>query len=526
MSSFDPIPRRLRRLATRPGPLAALTVLSLLTSAATARGQGNFQPLERGDYEEREETVAVLEGLQVGGEYAIRQQKLTSDDLRGEERDTQIHQDIRLRLSTIVHRDISVNMVLEPAQQDLSDGNIRRRSEQERSRLPESQPTNIGAREAYLLYNFNPNSGLFLGKTELHLGDRRGKVFHGIVPGMTFDCELGTWCMPFGGFKIGDEGEDWVYHLALKYTGWDTREQELREAFEVEVFRFWYTEKNVPLGRNLGPGFFPVDFDENNPSGGGLLTTDDAGNPIFYDAHGYDYYGLRLNWEAGPFWLYTDVVAHQGSRIYHRYRRPDTGIDGLMQFNNREDIRRQREKVRGFAVESEIGYRWGTGQVGLRFLHATGDPRRPTNDGQNYLRGLDGYYELTPGTYRGTRLYFNGAGGDVAQGAGLGHSINNTRMIGAFYEFANPPQEELGYATGIYHLEHNNDVLDTTGRKVSYIGLEWDNMVSWYVHKAATVQFELNFLQQGPAFSPDDFTAPNRQRDLLTQALARFVYRF
>ena len=114
-----------------------------------------------------------------------------------------------------------------------------------------------------------------------------------------------------------------------------------------------------------------------------------------------------------------------------------------------------------------------------------------TSNKQGLFRGRDGFYEVTPGSYRGTRLYFNGSDNSVEQGSGLGHSVNNIEMFGFFMDFRDPHGKELDYSLGIYKLELNRPVIDSNGNRQSNVGVEVDNMLSFYVHKAIKLQFEL-----------------------------------
>lgn len=519
-----------RRLG--PGPGAAevlgvvLAVLSAVLLAALgprwAAAQANYKPLERGDFVEEEEVVHVLKGVEASLDYAIQFADLSANDLPGEDEETKFIQDIRLGLTTAFHRDVALKLVLEPFPEPLSDGNIRREPRTERGRIAESQEIGINAREAYLRYNFNPRSGMLFGKQELSLADRRGKLFNAIVPAVTFDCEVGTWCMPFGAAKLNEGTADWLYHWALEYTAWDDAQPVLRSSLEVEIFRLWYTEKDVPLGKNNGPTYASEDPLIANFT----QATDDAGNPIYYDVHGHTVFGFRLNWEAGSFFWNFDWITSQGSRIYHRFRVPGQGIGGEMQFTSREDLRRQRKKINGFAIESEIGLRGPLSHIGVRYMFADGDKSRPTGDGRDFLRGLGGFYELTPGSYRGTRLYFNGFDSEVDQGMGLGHSINNTILLGLFWEIDDPDGEKIGYRGGIYDLRHVHAVLDARGDKQRLIGVEWDNMLILYWHKALQAQLEVNLFLQEPAFSYDDFTPPDTAEEGILQIIGRIVYQF
>jgi hypothetical protein len=508
-----------------PHPLLILGIGAvagaLLASAAAA--QTNFEPLERGDYTEEEERVYVLKGIEASLKYAMRLKDLDAGDASGEQETTRVDQDVRLGLKTAFHRDMAVHLVLEPFQEPLTDSNIRREPQTGRGRIADGQTLAVNAREAYLRYEFNPNSGMLFGRQEVSIADRKGMVFNGIVPAVTFDCRVGTWCFPFGAFKINESTADWVYHFGLTYRAWEERRDDARHALEAGVYRIYYTEHNVPLGRNNGPAFFNPD----QPTvANDTQATDDADVPVYYDAHGHAIFGLNVDWDAGPLFWNLNFANSQGSRVYHGFRAPGEGIQD-MEFDTAGSVEKRRKKVRGWALHTELGWRWAGGLMGLRFLHATGDPdRRDLNDGRAFLRGLGGYYELTPGAYDGTRLYFNGSDSQVDGGAGLGHSINNTRMLGIFFNVEDPETNKLGYRTGLYDLRRVNSVIDTKRKHQDHIGLEYDNMLIWFFHKSARAQFEINLLKQDGAFSYDDFALPDRKEDLIVQAIARIVYEF
>src|SRR5262249_50877296 len=144
--------------------------------------------------------------------------------------------------------------------------------------------------------------------------------------------------------------------------------------------------------------------------------TDNAGNAIYYDAAHQNYGGLRVNWLGGNWFANWDFNSEQGERRYHRYRDPDGGIVGDPAYSSGTGESRKRETINGYASELEFGWRWLQGRAGLRWLTASGDSAEPSDAGQSYLRVLQGYHEITPGTYRGTRLWFNGADSDVTQG--------------------------------------------------------------------------------------------------------------
>ncbi|HEX7928879.1 MAG TPA: hypothetical protein VF678_14885, partial [bacterium] len=432
-------PRRLSTTFSRNGWRPALFAV-LLASAVllpdSAHAQLNFKPLDRGDVKEVEQRLTVVRdgqgkefALELGGDFALRERTERAKDLPGLDNRTQLDQDFRLQFRTWFHQDVAMNLTLQTTPNGLDDSNLRGARTEDRGTLADGKNLSLTAREAYLMWNANPNSHLFFGKQEVSLGDRRGKVYDALMPGAQFDCRLGTWCMPFGAIKIGPNSADWIYNWGLSYRAWDERQNNMRNVLEVEIFRIFYTEQNVPLGKNLGPAFFNKDCPDvgaftcasstQNPS----QMVDSAGNAIYYDASHQNYGGLRVNWLGGNWFANVDFSSEQGERQYHRYRNPDGGIVGDVAPDAANGFSRKREIINGYATEAEAGWRWLQGRAGVRIMSASGDLADATD---SYLRVLQGYHEITPGTYRGTRLYFNGSDSDVTQGAGLGHSVNNT----------------------------------------------------------------------------------------------------
>jgi hypothetical protein len=263
-----------------------------------------------------------------------------------------------------------------------------------------------------------------------------------------------------------------------------------------------------------------------------------AANPIYYDATAYNYFGLRLDWQASRFFLNFDFTNAQGSRAYHLYKDPAKGVTLGPNYTVGTGSLFSNQAISGNASEVELGWRWAPekrGQFGVRFMSASGDRNFDTVDASGRYRspdgaatshGLNGYYEITPGTYRGTRLYFNGANTQVDLGGGLGHSVNNKQVWGIYFDYADPEGNKIGYSGGLYQIDLNNSVLNAVGTPVKNVGIEVDNMLTWYVHKNLHFQFEANLLTSGGAMSVDDNTPPPADKQLFVQALARVVYRF
>ncbi|MDH4246670.1 MAG: hypothetical protein OEW39_02510, partial [Deltaproteobacteria bacterium] len=450
--------------AFRMFPSAVLALL-LAGAPSAVRGQVNFKPLERGDYTEVEERIISVRGLEVGLDYALTLENREYSGLPAGGKGTNHLQDLRLRLQTTLHRDIALHLTLGPNQHNMQNGDLRVEEVRQGSdgRLRDSQPTTLGLRESYLRYGFNPRSFILLGKHELSLGDRQGKIFNAIVPAYTFDCQAGTWCMPFGIGFLGKRAGDAVYHWGLQFNAWDEYANGQQDKLSVEIFRIIYLEQQVPLGKNLGPTNYNPDYSSANPATAPLSSQllDSKGIPVTYDARKENYYGVRWDFRSGRFYWNGDATGHQGQRLYH-----SEGTEAVF-------------KVRARAGETELGMRWSTGQAGLRMMTASGDPYEDSSSSASYLRHLRGYHEITPGSYSGTRLYFNGGDSEVDQGAGLGHSISNTRLVGLVLRIGDPENRQVSYNTGLYQLQLNQNILNRQGLPVSKIGLEWDNMLVW-----------------------------------------------
>jgi hypothetical protein len=539
-------PARLRALA-RFSMTAVLLTATLVCGAATVRAQAqpNFKPVERGDITETEQKLLVIRGIEVGGDYAFRLRQDKDKDLAHLDQGTTMDQDFRLRLNTVFNEDVAMHLTLQTATTNLDATNLRSQPVDNRGREANGVTLQLAAREAFLQYRFNPNSAINLGQFELELGDKRGKVYHAIASGIGFDCRVGTWCMPFGATKGGPGAADWIYHWALRYNAYDEPAETGRRFFSVEIFRIVYTESGVPLGNNLGPATYNaatptaatrVQLTDDCAAAG---CGDPGGNPVFYDATGFNYFGLRLDWQPSAFFLSFDVTNGQGSRTYHRLPDPATGLlPGFVGTNGAPGAVATTQSMDGYATEVELGWRWAPekrGRAGLRYMTASGDRNAETVDAAGryrspgsraYSRGLNGYYEITPGTYQGTRLYFNGADTQVDLGGGLGHSVNNKQLWGLYFDIADPESSHVGYSGGLYQIDLNTSVLNLAGKPVKNVGTEWDNMLTWYLHKRLSVQFEANLLTSAGAMSIDDNTPPQAHPQLFVQTLARVVYRF
>ena len=504
---------KFKMILQRALPLALL--MSVAYQVQPAMGQVNFKPLERGQYTEVEEKLIVLRGLEVSADYALRTRINSNDNLDNDAKGTDTHQDLRLNLKTMFHRDVAIHLNLELGTTNFAGNNLREAPGDDRAGLADSQTMAIMAREAYLRYQFNPKSAILMGKHEISIGDRKGKIFNAIVPGITFDCRIGTWCMPFGMAKTGPDAGDALYHVGFRYTAWKFEKDNAIDTLQVEVFRIKYSEGKIPLGKNLGPARFNPDNATNtNPVGGAdasqyLQSTD--GPPIYYDSHGQDIFGISVLWRSGPYFLNFDFLGNKGTRKYHTYQSSNFTIN----------------EIKGNALELEFGKRMPDFHVGFRLLNGSGDAYIAGTGNQPELnRALGGYFEITPGTYRGSRLYFNGASSQLDQGAGLGHSINNIRMYGVFIDVNKDSQKQLEYSFGLYKLSFNEPILDLSGVLQDDIGIELNNLFIWNLHKALKIHFEINAIRAGGAFSVDDFTRPNQVQDDFIQGIFRVVYSF
>ena len=516
--------------------LASGCLLSLNTSLWA---QSNFIPLEKGDYKELEERPTYAPVLEVGGSYRLRNRWIDANP----EPETppgfpnagtlSFEQDLRIFLRSTAHRAASIQLELATAQAPFNNADLRPPAE--RPNAPDSQDVDLVARQAYLEFRANPRDQLRVGKQELRLGDRRGKVFSGLLTGIAQQCTAGSFCYEAGALKLQDDTADWLYTLSLDYPLFyelDAAGQP-ENVMRVEVFRIIYTERNIPLGRNNAPGFRLSNGDLDRLRGTSFANTNSCSSelkrqavvggqdctPVHFDATSQDYYGVRFTWNTPSWRWYSDLLGNQGNRAYYSLGANNDYGQSLGSY-----------AVAGVATEHELSYLWDNHQVTGLFLYASGDEQLEDggaidNKGQNYQRSIRAFHEIVPGTYRGTNFYFNGGSPDWQSGTGLGHTIANTQMLGARYRFTVEGSETF-YEAGFYSLEHVEPVMTTSGGKASHIGVEWDNTFSWKLRDFVTWDLELNFFRQGKAFRYDDYQPAEEGSDSVTHFASRVYYSF
>ena len=197
-------------------------IFVLLGTLHSLSAQSYFVPLERGDYFERKEHLTFSPGVELSGDYRFRTSKIHSSELPLSRAETNspeefsFDQDIRLRLRSTVHRIISINLELATDQEPLYQSDIRA-LRSSRSTAADSQSVKILARQSYLEFNRNPNEETKIGKQAINIGDRKGKVFAGILSGFSQRCKAGTWCYEIGGMKLSSADGDWLYYFSLDY---------------------------------------------------------------------------------------------------------------------------------------------------------------------------------------------------------------------------------------------------------------------------------------------------------------------
>ena len=515
-------------------PLLLFPVLSFsafLASFVSVSAQSYFVPLERGDYKEREEQLMFAPGVELSGDYRLRISKIKSTALPLKRSETNspeelsFDQDIRLSLRSTVHRIISLNLELATDQEPIYQSDIRA-SSSSRTTGVESQTANIFARQSYLELTRNPNEETRIGKQVINIGDRKGKVFAGILSGYAQRCKAGTWCYEVGGMKLSSADGDWLYFFSLDYPFWyevDSR-GEIIDSLRIEMFRIKYTEHDVPLGLNnipakrlststlssLESGGFTSGSSCNTSLSAYTLNSDCK--PIYYNANEQEYFGLRIQWETPVWSVYADVISNQGNRDYYQY-------------DDRHNL--DKRKISGGAAELELSWKKPGEQFTFIGMMAQGDEQLSdsSRSGENYLRSLDGYYEISPGTYRGTQFYFNGGSPDLNSGTGLGHSINNTQMGGFRYRY-DIPETTAVYRLGLYELQHLKPVLDANGVKSSMIGVELNNTFSMVYAGHAKIDLDVNAFQPARGFSYNDHTATTGRKDMIIHLAGRLTYSF
>jgi len=511
---------------------SAFSLFVSLANSGSAQAQSYFVPLERGDYKERKERLTFSPGVELSGDYRFRTSKLKSTALplsrtaTNSPEEFSFDQDIRLRLRSTVHRIISLNLELATNQEPIYQSDIRT-SRSSRTTGSESQTANITARQAYLEFNRNPNEETKLGKQVINIGDRKGKVFAGILSGYAQRCKAGTWCYEIGGMKLSSADGDWLYFFSLDYPFWHEVDSqgEIIDSLRIEMFRIKYTEHDVPLGLNNIPAKRLSSSNLSSLESGGGFTSGSGCNtslagytlnsdckPIYYNSNEQEYFGLRIQWETPVWSVYADLISNQGNRDYYQY-------------DDRHNL--DKRKISGGAAEMELSWKKPGEQFTFIAMMARGDEQiaDSSRSGANYQRSLNGFYEISPGTYRGTQFYFNGGSPELNSGTGLGHSINNTQMGGFRYRY-DIPETSAVYRFGLYELKHLKPVLDAFGTKSSMIGVEWDNTFTMVYAGHAKIDVDFNAFKPARGFSYDDHTVPSGNIDMIFHFAGRLTYSF
>ncbi|MDH4120583.1 MAG: hypothetical protein OEV94_02620 [Deltaproteobacteria bacterium] len=517
--NVSPIFRPCSRLAAT---VIMLGVAGFVLLPSAAHAQYNFTPLEKGDIQEQEDRVLVVQGLKAGGDYAFWAQISGDKELTAAQRALNFNQHFRLKLDSAPLRQADMHLTLEVLPSGLNSVSLRS--------IPTapSAPTNDGlnlaltAREAYFRWRFNPLSGLVMGKQALTLGDAHGKVFQGLTTGLSCECKMGTWDFPVSVARTGSDNGNWMTNIGFGYTAWEEGEAPgSRDRLKVSIFRLVYDESNVPLGKNLGPSVYTA----ATPGTANSTQMADGGTPnaVFYDVNGMEYFGLRVEWESGWFFLDTDVTSGQGKRKYHRYRDPVTGLPtAALSTGNTYEI----ASVSGGVLQVETGIQGGVQKFSLQFLQANGDPYVDPATAGVYTRTLQGYYPITNNTFAGPRYYFNGFSSQVGDGTGLGNSISNTQVTGLVYTYDDPKDSKKKFLVGLYGLSLVQPTMDATLKPQKNLGVELDGIMTFYFAEELQFEMELDMFSKGPAFRYPDTWALATQTGGLYRLQARFLYHF
>ncbi len=533
------------------GTLIFLSLFSLLWGATTTIfAQSNFTPLSPGDIQEKDEIWAFSPGLKISADYRLHmiqkdRKALPSKKEKG--RDSQallFEHDLRINLRSTAHRNLSINLEIEVNQGSFQDADLRAKNSS--GQTADSQEAKITARQAFLEYNSNPRNILRFGKHPFNIGDRHGKVFSGILTGISQDCAAGTWCYGLAAAKLGKHPADWLYLGSLDYPVFQDKNADgtINNRLNIEIFRIFYTERDIPLGKSNGPT--PRDKDalnrlakvyaegsEQEKQEARSLSkqvVDQQGKPLYYDALQQQYFGMRLEWEISSFFLRFDITSNQGIRKYHlaedskgNIEKPDFG-ENTAEFKN---SKKARYSLLGVASELEMHYQLENHQFGFRWMQASGAKERfdSENKGVNFLRSLNSYYEIVPGSYQGTNFYFNGGGLGLDGGTGLGHSISNTSLLGGWYRW-DIEDYDVYYQTGFFKLTRTESVYNERGELAKDIGREWDNTLSWKPDKNLSTELEVNLFQAGKAFNVNDNQTPPKKNASLRHLVARISYSF
>ncbi len=201
-------------------------------------------------------------------------------------------------------------------------------------------------------------------------------------------------------------------------------------------------------------------------------------------------FGINIKWYAGNFGLLFHTAQNFGKKAYHYGGGDSDAVPGAERQTLGRFYRLEWQQLAGSST-----------QFGAVAFMASGG-KANSNDDFPWSNN-DGYFEWNKGTYGDALLYFGGKESYLGQA----HSVNNL-VYSSFYYKYHGAEQNIGGITRLFSFSRNEPVYNAAGKKVSYIGWEWDLEFYKYISDSLKISLEAAYFKPGNAYSPDDSTKP------------------
>ena len=212
---------------------------------------------------------------------------------------------------------------------------------------------------------------------------------------------------------------------------------------------------------------------------------------VYFDRE-QETYGINFQWYAGNFGLQFNAIQNFGKKSYHYGGGDSNVVAGAERQTVGRLYRLEWEQLAGSST-----------QYGFVSLIATGGKTADTFDDDFPWNDNDGYFEWNKGNYGDALLYFGGKDNYLGQA----HSVNNLSYNSFYYKY-HGADINAGGITRLFTFSRNNAVYNEVGKKVSYIGWEWDLEFYKYIADSLKISLKGAYFKPGTAYSPNDSVRP------------------
>ena len=495
----------------------------------------NFELVDKQAYEEYYKKPLYVPDVRFSGEYQYNSLNFVDDN--GDNR-LSSWQEFKLRLQSEVNENIKLNLLFTNEPYEWGEDKEAYQSRQNTDRnLQNRQNIDVSLREFYLEYNSNPHAIFRMGRQPISLGDKLGLIYEGEADAFTLGCRIGTWCLEFGQANLGSSGTTglessgiatWLEFFYPVYESEETiknywidneKKERKHSRLDVDIYRIDDKQDRVaatnyggrtynPYRDGAGNTIYASDhyIDDNrlvdfittteltvSSDGSGFFSnsTSDVPDYVYFDRE-QETYGINFQWYAGNFGLQFNAIQNFGKKAYHYGGGDSNVVAGAERQTVGRLYRLEWEQLVGSST-----------QYGFVSLIATGGKTADSPSDDFPWSDNDGYFEWNKGTYGDALFYFGGEENYLGQA----HSVNNLSYNSFYYKY-HGADVNAGGITRLFTFSRNNAVYNEEGKKVSYIGWEWDLEIYKYFTDSLKFSFKGAYFKPGNAYSPNDSVRP------------------